>query len=101
MPRQYTDDRASAGQAIRSITFTSDGKKLISAGDDGRVIVWQLTPEGKRTSEAVKGKEIAQRKHLINSIDINSQGNMVIIGGEECQKNQIGKKCIPQLIPLN
>lgn len=87
--------------AVRSIAFTSDGKKLVSAGDDGRVLVWQLTSEGKLSTEAVKGKQIAKRDHLINSIDINSQGDMVIIGGEECEKTQNGKKCLPHLIPLN
>ncbi|OKH50485.1 hypothetical protein NIES2101_19330 [Calothrix sp. HK-06] len=87
--------------AVRSIAFTSDGKKLVSAGDDGRVLVWQLTSEGKLSTEAVKGKQIAKRDHLINSIDINSQGDMVIIGGEECEKRQNGKKCLPHLIPLN
>jgi WD40 repeat protein len=95
-------DRRKVGErAVRSIVFSNDGKKLVSASDDGRVIVWQLTPEGTLSTEAVKGKEIAKRNHLINSIDINSQGNMVIIGGEECQKNQNGKKCKPQLIPLD
>lgn len=88
------------GQAVRSITFTSDGKKLVSAGDDGRVIVWQLT-KGERSKEAIEGKQIAKREHLINSVDINSQGNMVIIGGQECQNNLNGKKCLPHLIPLN
>ncbi|PAX51851.1 hypothetical protein [Brunnivagina elsteri] len=95
-------DRWQAGeQAIRSIAVSGDGKKLVSAGDDGRVVVWQLTPEGKRSSESIKGKQIKKIAHIINSIDINSQGNMVIIGGEEYQKTQKGKKYKPDSIPIN
>jgi WD40 repeat protein len=88
-------------QPVRSIVFSSDGKKLVSASDDGRVIVWQLTSEGKRSNEVIEGQEIAKKEHLINSIDINNQGNMVIIGGQECQNTLNGKKCLPELIPLN
>lgn len=74
---------------------------MVSAGDEGRIIVWQLTPEGKRSSESVKGKQIKKIEHIINSIDINSQGNMVIIGGEEYQQTQKGKKYKPLPITLN
>ncbi len=96
--KDCVSDRWQVGkQAVRSIAISSDGKKLISAGDDGQVIVWTLTPEGKRSTEAVKGKIIANTGYPIYSIDINSRENMAIIGGEQCQPTPSGKKCKPQL----
>ncbi|MBW4671349.1 MAG: hypothetical protein KME60_28990 [Cyanomargarita calcarea GSE-NOS-MK-12-04C] len=95
---ECVSDRWQVGKAaVRSIAFTPDGKKLVSAGYDGRVVVWQLTSEGKREVTSVKGEVIENSPGQLNSIDINSQGNAIVIGGNDCQLRQSGKKCQPHL----
>ena len=31
------------GSAVRSLAFTPDGRRLLSGGEDGRVLIWSLS----------------------------------------------------------
>lgn len=77
----------SVEKAVRSIAFDADGRRLVSAGDDGRIVVWSLTPEGKLDQTAVKGQPIFRSSGKINSIALLevSQGTMIVSGGDDFQ----------------
>jgi WD40 repeat protein len=77
-------DRWQAGQqAIRTIAFNEDGKLLASAGDDGNIIVWSLTPEYKHDPLTQVNVDRSDRK--INSIDLKTtnKGIEIISGGQD------------------
>ncbi len=81
-------DRWSASKtSVRSLAFSEDGNLLVSGGDDGRVVVWYLTPEHKLDkTKAAEGKTIYQSSKKINSIDLKTnQGTMIVSGGEDFQ----------------
>jgi hypothetical protein len=82
-------DRWSAAKmSVRSIAFDLDSRKLVSAGDDGRVIVWPLTPDGKLDRQkAVNGWEIYKSPKKLNSIDLtkDNQGTTIVSGGDDFQ----------------
>ncbi len=98
-------DRWQVGkQAVRSIAFTLSDRQLVSAGDDGRVVAWSLTSQGKREVAAFNGREIYKRPDnlKLNSIDINNQGTAIVTGGEDCRVNRQGiKHCQVNLVRLN
>ncbi|MDZ8093179.1 MAG: hypothetical protein RMZ42_14790 [Nostoc sp. DedQUE05] len=81
-------DRWSASKtSVRTLAFSDDGSLLVSGGDDGRVVVWYLTPEHKLDkTRAAEGKTIYQSSKKINSIDLKTnQGTMIVSGGEDFQ----------------
>ncbi|GAA6619791.1 hypothetical protein [Scytonema sp. NUACC26] len=97
-------DRWEVGkQGVRSIAFAPDSHQLVSAGDNGRVVAWLLTNEGKREVSAFNGREIKRlNNQKLNSIDVNSENTTIITGGENCQVNRQGvKHCSVNLLRLN
>ncbi len=42
-------------KAVRSVALSADGCYLVSGGDDGQVMLWSLTSEGKLAEQ--KGKQ--------------------------------------------
>jgi WD40 repeat protein len=81
-------DRWSASKtSVRTLAFSDDGNLLVTGGDDGRVVVWYLTPEHKLDkTKAAEGKTIYQSSKKINSIDLKTnQGTMIVSGGEDFQ----------------
>jgi WD40 repeat protein len=78
--------------AIRALAFSQafgeNNRLLVSGGDDGKIIVWHLTPEhqlDKVKSQGGQGKTIYKSSKKINSIDlkINSNNNIIVISGGE------------------
>ncbi|MDF5707590.1 MAG: hypothetical protein PUP90_07880 [Nostoc sp. S4] len=83
-----TLDRWSASKtSVRSLAFSEDGNLLVSGGDDGRVVLWYLTPDHKLDkTKAAEGKTIYQSSKKINSIDLKTnQGTMIVSGSEDFQ----------------
>lgn len=46
------------GEAVRSVSFSDNGCYLASGGDDGKVMLWALTSEGKRPLTMPDGSSI-------------------------------------------
>lgn len=79
-----------AEMSVRSLAFDFDldDRKLVSGGDDGRVVVWPLTAESKlNRTEAINGREIYRGSKKINSIDLtkDNQGTMIVSGDDDFQ----------------
>jgi WD40 repeat protein len=91
--------QTSSNQAVRSLKFTPDGRRLIGARDDGRIVAWTLTTDGKfdqTTTEQVIYDKASDRSFSsagscrastlpLNSIDVDSGGTWVASGGADCQ----------------
>ncbi|MDB9379308.1 WD40 repeat domain-containing protein, partial [Nodularia sphaerocarpa] len=74
--------------AVNTLKFSEDGRLLVSGGDDGRVMLWDLTTEYKLDQEkAGKGKTIYTSSKAIKSVDVKIKGqeNMIVSGGEDFQ----------------
>jgi hypothetical protein len=73
--------------SVRAVAFSADGRLLVSAGDDGRVVLWPLTPQGKRDPKVITGKEIDRHSAKVNSVDIarDTQGVLVVSSGDDQQ----------------
>ncbi|OUL19259.1 hypothetical protein BV378_33645 [Nostoc sp. RF31YmG] len=82
-------DRWSAAKtSVRSLVFNEDGRLLVSAGDDGRIMMWYLTPEHKLDKlKAATGEIIYQSTKRINTIDLKTinQTNAIVSGSEDFQ----------------
>lgn len=80
-------DRWQASEAdIRSIRFTPDGRQLVSAGDDGRIVAWAIAQKDKK-HDPTKKQVIATLSRRITSIDLvaNEQRTLIASGGEDFQ----------------
>ena len=76
-------DRWRASQAnIRSIRFTPDGQRLVSAGDDGQIIAWTLV--GNKQDETKKVIVDTVSSKIIN-IDLatNERRTLIASGAED------------------
>jgi WD40 repeat protein len=87
------------GEAVRSVSFSNNGCYLASGGDDGKVILWALTSEGKRPLTMPDGssiennlgikQEVSHSYHQkkINSVDVKIVGKNILIasGGDDDQ----------------
>lgn len=82
-------DRWSASKlSVRSLAFNEDGRLLVSAGDDGRVMMWYLTPEHKLDKiKAATGEIIYQSTEKINTIAVKTinQTSAIVSGSEDSQ----------------
>ena len=80
-------DRWQASPAdIRSIRFTPDGRHLVSAGDDGKIIAWAITEDKKH--DLNKKQIVATLCRRITSIDLvaNEQRTLIASVGEDFQE---------------
>ncbi len=70
--------------AVRAIQITSDGRRLVSAGDDGRIVVWHLTPDYKQ-DQTQKEHSIATLSSSITTLDLTANDNLIVSGGADSQ----------------
>jgi WD40 repeat protein len=83
------------GKAVRSVALTGDGCYLASGGDDGRVVLWSLTKEGRRftsTGQQVYSalnmfNQTSSDQHGFNSVDVKvvNQRLLLIAGNQDKQ----------------
>ena len=89
------------GEPVRSVALSNDGCYLASAGDDGKMMFWPLTEDGKRADKFLNGKEVGHsfRNQKLNSIDIKEINKQVLIAsGSDDYRVRVKKvKQLPQL----
>jgi WD40 repeat protein len=68
------------GKDIRSIRFTPSGKKLVTAGDDGKIVVWTISKK-----YPTKQQVVATHSSGITSIDliVTAQQRILIASGSQ------------------
>lgn len=64
---------------VRSLDISIDGRYLVAAGDDGKIVLWPLTETHQRQPELINGKVIAKYSKGINSIDLKIEGQRLLI----------------------
>ncbi|KAF3889251.1 MULTISPECIES: WD40 repeat domain-containing protein [Nostocales] len=79
-------DRWRASQiSVRGLNFYLDGSKLVSAGDDGKIIIWPLKSDKTLDrAQAANGQLVKQNVVKINTLDLTKdvQGTMVVDGDD-------------------
>lgn len=72
-------------KAIRSIAFSEDGRLLVSAGDEGKIVVWSLDPDYKRDPQG--RSTVYDSNQKINSIDLKTtnRGVEIVSGSQDFQ----------------
>ncbi|MCC5666870.1 hypothetical protein LC653_23985 [Nostoc sp. CHAB 5784] len=72
---------------VRSVALNRNGCYLASGGDDGRVMLWPLSIDGKRHLQFANGQELAKSEKRINSVDVKRQGKNVFVlsGGDNTE----------------
>ena len=76
------------GQPVRSVALSNGGCYLASGGDDGRMMLWPLTNQGKRAENYASGIEVGRslrnQTFKFNSVDINVlKRNILIASGSD------------------
>jgi WD40 repeat protein len=89
IPQQSCEQQAKwqvSKTSVRSIVFTPDRRWLVTAGDDGQILVWRLT-EKVTPDLTQKPKQIATLPSRITSLDliVNEQGVWIVSGSDDAR----------------
>src|SRR5207244_6794696 len=64
------------GDQIRAVAFAADGRALVSAGMDSRIVLWEV-PTGKRL------REFEGHERIVSSVALTPDGKHVLsLGGD-------------------
>lgn len=89
------------GQPVRSVALSADGCYLASGGDDGRVMLWPLTADGRRAGKFIDGKEVVRsyNRKKFNSVDIKVVNENIFIasGSDDTEVRVEIQKGLPEL----
>ena len=58
------------GLPVRSLSFSDDGCFLVSGGDDGRIVVWNIYRTGIQQVRVGSSRTLGRSRRGINSVDI-------------------------------
>lgn len=76
--------RGHGGKPVRSVSLSKDGCYLASAGDDGREVLWSLTPDGRRDPKFLNGREIGRFATKINDVAlILREEDILLVSGSD------------------
>lgn len=75
------------GKPVRQVAISEYGCYLASAGADGRVKLWVLTPEGKRSARYIDGLLLKKSLKPFNTVDIKvvDDSILVVAGNDNTQ----------------
>jgi WD40 repeat protein len=85
-PCEQVDDWSTGhgGVAVRSVALSADGCNLVSAGDDGRVVLWSLTSDGTRSPGLIEGKTLYRSSVPLNAVDlIRTKDRILVASGSQ------------------
>ncbi|WOD37094.1 WD40 repeat domain-containing protein [Nodosilinea sp. E11] len=69
------------GQPVKAIALSDDGCYLVSGGDDGQTMLWELRADG----EMVQGQKLGRSRQAITAVDVTRRGDRlaVVSGGND------------------
>ncbi|MBD2692093.1 hypothetical protein [Anabaena catenula] len=71
-------------QPVRSVALTEDGNYLTTGGDDGKIMLWDLTVNKEQNKSLKTRKIVAKSDAKINSVDIKVlQDYLLITSGDD------------------
>jgi hypothetical protein len=81
-----------AGKPVRSVSLTANGRYLASSGDDGRVMLWPLSGEGRIDPKCPKGKEISQIATKIKDVNLLLDGeDILVVNGSDDSRVRLNR----------
>lgn len=63
---------------VRSVAISPNGCYLVSGGDDGRVMFYGLSTNGRRAGEFLKGEVLGSYQAGITAVDVRTMGEEII-----------------------
>ncbi|MEO9967863.1 MAG: High-affnity carbon uptake protein Hat/HatR [Reichenbachiella sp.] len=66
-----------AGNAVRSVRYSQDGKRMFSAGSDGKLLQWDMT------SDRRKSKVLVDNNFVNRVVDLSPQEKWVAVGTDD------------------
>lgn len=66
-------------QPIRSVALTQDGRYLATGGDDGKIMLWSLSPDQQPDKWLETSQVVAQSDTKINSVDVKAFKNYLLV----------------------
>lgn len=81
------------GKAVRSLAFSEYGCYLASAGEDGRVMLWTLTAQGKRSLPFYNGTEIVRNPNSFYAVDVKvHKGSVLVASGSKDKQVRLNRQ---------
>lgn len=94
--RRWRGVQLEGNVAVRSLKFNADGSYLASAGDDGKVVLWNIEDVKKADEFAtfdLTGESLIVSLEKINSVDLlDMEREMLVLGGGDDRKVRLERR---------